>query len=380
MGPGTAFLVLDSGNWKPWLDPECRSLAGFKEVSNTYGRNGSKRRSPTRLLPTSPTVEIGYTYGLHDIGLRCKRAFTKPIHRGPDYDVEHDKAGSATSSIGFTREMIACSTRFGIDVPRVSPSSLITLPPGNRSHRLGGLHLRVEAELGFSAGRNMGPTAGAFLSLRCLHRIGRFSKAGFELITTPTSLHLCLHWSRLGQRISLPLVLADFAYRPGAEMVGFFVTCFLMYVPAVGMLDSYLRQQSKEGAKGKRRARSLDKEAAVQERIGRRRAEADELTAMLAPGAEVRQNMEYQRGGLVILSAKYGVKDALPEDLADVSIAVAALVDGGQLLVPSGLRKSRLLGFWDPAPGRTKVLRVVYAVKGKEYTAESRGREGLSLP
>jgi DnaJ family protein C protein 11 len=39
-----------------------------------------------------------------------------------------------------------------------------------------------------------------------------------------------------------------------------------------------------------------------------------------------------------------------------------------------------LLGFWDPAPGREKVLRVVYLWEGKEAVAEVKGREELRLP
>jgi DnaJ family protein C protein 11 len=69
-----------------------------------------------------------------------------------------------------------------------------------------------------------------------------------------------------------------------------------------------------------------------------------------------------------------------------VTIAVAALVgdhdedDGGRLVIPAGLRKSRLLGFWDPAPGRTKVLRVRYLWRGEEREVEVCGREELRLP
>ncbi|PSR87425.1 hypothetical protein BD289DRAFT_482158 [Coniella lustricola] len=188
-------------------------------------------------------------------------------------------------------------------------------------------------------------------------------------------------------------------------------------------------------------------------RIEARRAEADNLVTLLAQPVRHRQRLERERGGLVILSAKYGVvaasssssawplstafatptpaapvtanaassflffgSDALspqpssqlatpplppflgpewpdPEEVADVTVAVAALVDDeseqqdapatdqkGSLYIPRGLRKSKLLGFWDPQPGRTKCLMVKYVYEGREGVELVMGREELRLP
>lgn len=174
-------------------------------------------------------------------------------------------------------------------------------------------------------------------------------------------------------------------------------------------------------------------------RIEARRAEADNLVTLLAHPVRRRQRRERERDGLVILSAKYGIvassscktttptpaaaspitantassflffgSDALspppspdvvppppsflgpewavPEEVADVTVAVAALVDGdekegrGSLYIPRGLRKSKLLGFWDPQPGRTKCLMVKYMYAGREGVELVMGREELRLP
>lgn len=72
---------------------------------------------------------------------------------------------------------------------------------------------------------------------------------------------------------------------------------------------------------------------------------------------------------------------ASPEEVADVSVALAALVsDDGRLYIPEGLRKSRLLGFWDPRPRRTKCLFVRYMIRGQEKVKEVHGRDELRLP
>ncbi len=65
----------------------------------------------------------------------------------------------------------------------------------------------------------------------------------------------------------------------------------------------------------------------------------------------------------MILSAKYGVKardagDATAWAAAEVTVAVAALIGRGRLFISSGVRKSRILGFWDPDPAEEKVLQV----------------------
>ena len=96
-------------------------------------------------------------------------------------------------------------------------------------------------------------------------------------------------------------------------------------------------------------------------------------------------------GGLVIISARYGIPsdDGLlvpGDDVADVTIAIAALVNeptyanGPALVIPQGVRKSRLPGFWDPAPGQEKVLRVEYVFKGESGFVEVGNRDELVLP
>jgi DnaJ family protein C protein 11 len=167
----------------------------------------------------------------------------------------------------------------------------------------------------------------------------------------------------------------------------------------------------------------LSKEKRIQAHITAHRAEADALTAVLATGVEARQERARRAGGLVIVSGKFGERGAVGEEVADVSVALAALVvgfdgkedrdgsdgeggeggeggggdwgedgtdgeggglkrqgQGGRLVIPAGVRKGRLLGFWDPAPGRRKVLRVVYLWRGREAVVEVEGREELRLP
>lgn len=54
----------------------------------------------------------------------------------------------------------------------------------------------------------------------------------------------------------------------------------------------------------------------------------------------------------MILSANSSLPEAPSEEVADVTVTVAALVDGGMVSFPQGLRKERLLGVWGSEAGR----------------------------
>ncbi|KAG7292452.1 hypothetical protein NEMBOFW57_002487 [Staphylotrichum longicolle] len=328
VGAGTAFLVADGGDWNLRTSRECRELSNFSKISGGFA-------SMTDVFKNPPTVELGYAFGRQDLGMQSGQAFTKPSERGLatlDYDLEERKPTSWTVSTGLTPGNAAAYLRYGRD--------LFAPPTPNPSRRSKPASFRAEVELASTTHRDF------FLAFRALKRIGRFSKAGLEIGLSPSNLHLSLYWSRLGQRISLPFLTAARAQRFFNTKLLFWTTVFPF--AALAAWELY-RQRCQRGVKSQAgtaaaaaaaKAAALHKEKKLQEHIARRRAEADELTVILATGAEPRQARERQRGGLVIVSAKYGVRDAPPEEVADVTIAVAALVDDrGRLVIPAGLRK-----------------------------------------
>lgn len=99
-----------------------------------------------------------------------------------------------------------------------------------------------------------------------------------------------------------------------------------------------------------------------------------------------RQDAESARGGLVIERATYGSG-------LDVTIALAALAHDGQLVVPSGVSKARLPGFYDDddddggggngegAKGGTRRhLRVEYRFHGALHRVEVGDKCELLIP
>jgi DnaJ family protein C protein 11 len=364
---GTGFLTIDTGDWTLRPAEECLHFSKFSTLTKRFANT----RNPFR---SAPTVEVGYTVSSYDLGLRSGRGFTQPADRGVrgmDVTMDDDPSGSWTVSVGATAETVAGYMRYGRDVlSSLSPGQTAVLPPGNRAHR--GSGFRAEVELGSSRSW-YSPQQADYLALRALKRAGRFSKFGFEVGVSPSNLHLSLYWSRPGQRINIPFLLATKSSM-STELV-FWATVLPFF--GFGVAEIFSRSRTQRKLKVSRQEKS---KANLQEYVARRRAEADELTVVLANGVEPRQRAERQAGGLVILSAKYSVRGATSEEVADVTVAVAALVDKGELYIPGGLRKSHLLGFWDPAPLDSKVLFVRYLYRGKENAVEVAGKEELRLP
>ncbi|KAK1757418.1 hypothetical protein QBC47DRAFT_375942 [Echria macrotheca] len=371
---GTAFLVADAGDWRLWPSKECRDLSQFSKLNGRIGQ-AQAALDPFR---HAPTLEAGYAFGTAaQMGVLSERPFTKPAERGvrgmdADWDGrDGDATGPWTISAGVSSGIAATYLRYGRDLVF---SSLFAGKAKSQRRSAGGI--RAEMELANSTQRDF------VLAFRALTRVGRFSRAGLELGLTPGNIHLSLYWSRLGQRISLPFMVVRKASLSTRFLFWATVVPFAAFA-AVELVYRQLRLRLAKSAAAnteKSPPSGVGKKDDLQRYVARRRAEADELTVILATGVEPRQNRERQGGGLVILSAKYGVKDAPPDEIADVTIAVAALVDNGKLVIPKGMRKSRLLGFWDPAPMSTKVLSVRYVYQGREQMVEVSGRDELMLP
>ncbi|KAL0935123.1 DnaJ domain-containing protein [Colletotrichum truncatum] len=340
LGAGTAYAFADSGDWSVWPGETIKFLTDFSQVS--------KSQLLTEFpMKTSASFEVGYTTSPervpsagHEDSPRGECGI-----RGLDYENSISNDGSWTVSASLTADTIAGYLRYGRDLPL----------PGTKPTRL-------EVELCSNT------LLDRYVAVRNLWNIGRFSKLGLEFGVSLHSLHLSVYWSRLSQRLSVPVLLSPRAeYSPS-------VFFYASVVPLLAFAAKHFFAKPK---------RAAPKDVDLHAYVARKRAAADEIAAILAGPVEARQRVERQRGGLVILSAKFGVKEGVDwaaEEVADVTLAVAALVDDGKLRIPAGVRKGSLLGFWDPAPLRRKALHVRYLWRGKEGIVEAMGRDELVLP
>lgn len=318
LGSGVAFARADSGHWRLRADETCRYFGEFSRLSGGL-LNG-------KFGPRAASFEVGFTEGMP--GKTVFRHDAMDILKG-ERAVLEPTSSAWTVSVGGTAEALASSLRYAMDISRT----------------------KLEVELSATSRANH------HVAIRNLFPLGTSPSAlGLELSLSPQALHLSFSFSRLNQRFSLPVYMLPL---PRTLFLAAAVPFFL----SAGM--SLLRR--KRSAKPRRK--KSDK-----------RREADSLTFLLHRSLEQQKNTA--KGDLKILSAKYGAPEDgwAGEDVADVTVALSALVRDGRIEIPAGLRTSHLPGFWDPAPGRKKVIRVRFRAGGREGVVEGTEGDGLRIP
>jgi DnaJ family protein C protein 11 len=235
-----------------------------------------------------------------------------------------------------------------------------------------GVRLEVEGSMGFDS---------SFSGIvRGVRRIGDFVSVGVGVGLNPErGLFLSFSWNRLGQNIIIPVILLSADELDSESILWALVIPWATFAAVeFGVLRPRLRQKRQKLVEKARKE--------LRENVLRRRTEAEQATTLMRPLVEHRQAIESEQGGLVILKAEYGVIRSgsraswRPGEVADVTVALAALIDGSQLSLPRGLNKSQIIGFLDPAPFRRKLLVVDYIFGGKKHHVECSGHDALSLP
>ncbi|CAH0022236.1 unnamed protein product [Clonostachys rhizophaga] len=349
---GTAFILIDSGDRSLAGERVCRFLTGFAKL----GRGVRFVEFPLRI---PPSIEAGFKTWPSSTPAKFN------LSGNPSYI--SDKFGSWTAAVTTTGGVLGVGgyARYSRALPL--PSLLATSPSPP---------LLFEAEACTDAFQ------GKHLALRSLFSVGRSSKLGLEVAITEHSLHLSLHWSRLGQRLTLPLLISTYQSSIASARLIFWTSTATM--AAAAAYNFFF-----PSAAGRpRRPRHLRGPTSAS--VAAQRHRADLLTTLLAHPVTARQkHLSLASGGdnLVILSAKFGVQEGDGsswggEEVADVTIALAALLseEGRKLVVPPGLRLASIPGFWDPDPEKEKTLFVRYSWRGKEGVVEVKGEYGLVLP
>ncbi|KAL7274953.1 hypothetical protein RUND412_002129 [Rhizina undulata] len=181
-------------------------------------------------------------------------------------------------------------------------------------------------------------------------------------------------WSRLGQRINVPVVIAPI---PEAVAIMWAYTIPLVGYTLLELCVLRPRDRKLRKIEMKKRKRLMAKS------IEKRRKAAEEAVELMRDHVERRMNQERLVGGLVILEARYGV--AVGDlgrrgDWVEVTVALGALVNESQLVIPRKLQKSYIVGFYDPAPREKKQLYVRYMFRGRIHEILIGDHQGLVMP
>ncbi|KAL9947612.1 hypothetical protein D7B24_005707 [Verticillium nonalfalfae] len=358
VGNGLAYISAGSDGWRG-------DMIGTLSANQNRVEGGD----PSVGLPlvSTPTLELGFATAsvrpLTALGRYDPQLTSGGIY-GLDHEADGPEDGSWSAHASLTSSTATGSLRYSRDVSGLGSS-------------FSGTDSRIEIEL---ASNSMFER---HLAVRNLWRVGVHAKLGLEVGVGSRAFHLSLYWSRLKHRFSFPLLLSS----PGttASVGVVFWAALLPFLAMAGVqYVSTKRPASKAEVSG------TNTTERIESRMARKRAEAEEVAALLTGPVEAKQQRRREIDGLVILDAKYGVQSALEDGsgslwsagkVANVTVATAALIDSqGRLVIPAGVRKSGVLGFWDPAPGTAKVLQVRYVYGGKEGVVDVKGRRALVLP
>lgn len=140
-----------------------------------------------------------------------------------------------------------------------------------------------------------------------------------------------LDWSRLGQKISIPVGIASTS---GSSVLYGTLAPFLGYA-----LLEWVYLRPRERKLWKKEVEQKKRQLMVKVIKNRRRA--DELVGLMSDYVKHSQQKMLERGGLVILEARYGINGKAGEWI-DVTIPLAGLIEDEQLVIPRGLNKVSL--------------------------------------
>lgn len=204
-----------------------------------------------------------------------------------------------------------------------------------------------------------------------------------------------LRFNRLGQKLTVPIQLSP-EYR--ADLVGAFTV--IPFASMLALEHLYLKPEKRRKISTKLADLRKQNSTLIKER----KAAASEARSVLREAARKKADQERRRDGMVILQAYYGKRDTwppmrsegTPEELFehawgsmsvpaqngeavhaedaeeeeeamwwDVQVAVMILVNKGQLIIPGGRHKSKILGFFDPCMGERKHLVIRYLFRSR---------------
>ncbi|KAF9953346.1 hypothetical protein BGZ72_005484 [Mortierella alpina] len=203
-------------------------------------------------------------------------------------------------------------------------------------------------------GGSLSTTAGINASLGGDRKVTEHTKVGLAIeVGLSGGVAFNIKVKRLGQSVTIPIVLAA-EFNP---KLAFWAT--VVPICAITALDmGYVKpKRRRERAEKVQELRKVHADF-----IATQKREAEEAIELMRESTVRKMRQEQDRDGLVVLEAHYGNLNAAPELnlVADVTVAVQALVNNSQLTMPGSHSKTHILGFYDPCLGEKKQLRIRY--------------------
>ncbi|KAG0197542.1 hypothetical protein BGX28_008989 [Mortierella sp. GBA30] len=199
-------------------------------------------------------------------------------------------------------------------------------------------------------GANLSSNTGLSASIGGDRRITQYTKLGLAVeIGFQGGIAFNVKVMRLGQSVTVPIMLST-EFNPKMAFWTALAPIFTIAALDFGYIRPKRRRERVEKLKELRKVHA--------DFIANQKKEAEEASNLLRESTSRKTKVEQDNDGLVIVEAIYGNLNA--GLVADVTIAVQALVNNSQLAMPGGHSKNHILGFYDPCLGEKKQLRIRY--------------------
>ncbi|KAG0216328.1 hypothetical protein BGX33_000213 [Mortierella sp. NVP41] len=318
-------------------------------VSGTAQLRGSRGPSPL-------TVTFGRRITKGTTGYMTYRTGDWAIGSwGPAFEDRHNYSSMA---LGFT----------SVDVK--DSYQVEALAGVMRSNLLLNRTWNVDESTRIRVGTTLSSTTGLVASVGGDRRITQHTRLGLAVeVAFSGGIAFNLKVMRLGQSVTVPIMLSnDYSHK-------FAFWSAVVPICALAALDlGYVKPKRR-----RERAQKLQHLRQVHaEFIANQKKEAEEAVSLLKDSTARKTKQEQEKGGLVVIEAVYGNLNA--GLVADVTIAVQALVNNSQLFMPGGHSKNHVLGFYDPCLGEKKQLRIRYEFQKTMHEVVIADLEHVALP
>jgi DnaJ family protein C protein 11 len=245
---------------------------------------------------------------------------------------------------------------------------------------------KLTKKLSVSAGANIWyDSRGVGASVTCMlkRQLSHLSKAQVGFVIGTDGIRMIISYNRFGQKFHFPILLSHVP-NPVSVITGMLLPSVVAVLAKLLWLDPIQRLKESKKLERVRRER--------EEYIRQQKEKAEQYRTLMEEKVAQKREEEEEKNGLVVVHAIYGkLPDKSQRDAdaggdiennglaIDVTVPLQFLVENSQChLHPQS--KSSLVGFYDPCPGETKHLEVIYLFRNKLHRVVINDLEPLRIP
>ncbi|KAM0864943.1 hypothetical protein ACQ4PT_043599 [Festuca glaucescens] len=325
-----------------------------------------------RQISPNSTATSGLALSLRDGSINLSNGWTRQLSENTVGNIQLVLGNESNISVGWQKkdENFSATGEVKIGTNSFGASAHYTHHFSSKSHgRVAGRVGSTALDFEIGGGRRISE----FSTVRMLYNIGIQGVSWrFEL-------------NRAGQKLVIPVLLStdlNALFVTGA----FAIPSTLYFLLQTYVVKPYYLKREKQ--------KTLEKMDSLSTQLTEARQAAKKAQRLLEPVSNRKKNKQLENDGLVITKALYGdrkkikesselsdIDDNIASQVLDVTIPLNFLVtEASQLKLHEGIKKSGIMGFYDPCPGDPKLLLVEYTFHGQQYKVMADDYGALLIP